>query len=280
MEDKLIGRFTTTFFQLLSGHAANKYLLRGGENKKEHASMELLKIESVENIPSFIGLLRSGLQLHFTVAIDFTAKNGGQNDPNALHYVHPHQRSIYMEALSSICSAITKFDKLNRLSLVGFGAKVSPSFEMSNLFALNGNIENPYVRGAEEALQIYRRMSMSVLPYAPTEYSGVIHHVVKHAKASVRSVGHLHFVLIVLTNGSLKNPRDTQDTIIQASELPVSVVFVALGNEHHPVCSGDRSRILRLLEPTLKSSTNVPLSREVVAFVEHSEGGDIVGLTK
>lgn len=91
------------------------------------------------------------LQLHFTVAIDFTAKNGGQNDPNALHYVHPHQRSIYMEALSSICSAITKFDKcvqavsptiilvvfrLNRLSLVGFGAKVSPSFEMSNLFAL------------------------------------------------------------------------------------------------------------------------------------------------
>lgn len=74
MEDKLIGRFTTTFFQLLSGHAANKYLvslqmfvllnvlvqLRGGENKKEHASMELLKIESVENIPSFIGHLRSG----------------------------------------------------------------------------------------------------------------------------------------------------------------------------------------------------------------------------
>ena len=65
------------------------------------------------------------------------------------------------------------------MSLLGFGAKTPPDFEMSQCFALNGDLNNPYIRGFSEAVDLYKRASMSVLQYAPTEYSNVINYVAK-----------------------------------------------------------------------------------------------------
>lgn len=66
-----------------------------------------------------------------------------------------------------------------RVSLVGFGAKLPPNSELSNNFPLNGDPTNSYVRGVEDILRAYRQTSMNVLPFAPVEYSAVIHEVIK-----------------------------------------------------------------------------------------------------
>lgn len=53
--------------------------------------------------------------MHFTVAIDFTANNGGPNALDSLHYIHPHTSNAYMNVLNEICPNMTKFDKFNIL---------------------------------------------------------------------------------------------------------------------------------------------------------------------
>uniref|UniRef100_A0A915E7K2 Copine C-terminal domain-containing protein n=1 Tax=Ditylenchus dipsaci TaxID=166011 RepID=A0A915E7K2_9BILA len=271
-EDTLMGRFSTTFYQLLGTQGSNKFALRNGPKRKENASMELVQLRTREDTPSFVNLLKSGLQMHFTLAIDFTTNNGGPNTANSLHFMHPHNPNVYMNALNSVCSSIFKFDKLDRVSLLGFGAKIPPSFEFSQCFALNGDVNNSYVKGIDEVMNCYRNSAISILPYAPTEYSGVIHHVVRLAKASLRTANGFYFTLIILTNGSIKNTKDTIDTIVQASELPISIVFVALGNADNPIgTAGDASKLLHLVSPSLKSSKNTPLRREVVSLAVNNQ---------
>ena len=94
------------------------------------------------------------------------------------------------------------------------------------------------------------------------------------AKASLRTSTGFYFTLIILTNGSIKNTQDTVDTIVQASELPMSIVFVALGNSENPIghSGGDASKLLHLLSPSLKSSKNVALKRETVSLVVNNQG--------
>lgn len=50
------------------------------------------------------------MKLHFTIAIDFTAKNGGINDPTSLHYAHPNVQNPFIEALKDIAEAVCPFD--------------------------------------------------------------------------------------------------------------------------------------------------------------------------
>ena len=38
-------------------------------------------------MPSFVDILRSGMQLSMAVAIDFTASNGDPSDHESLHYL-------------------------------------------------------------------------------------------------------------------------------------------------------------------------------------------------
>lgn len=51
------------------------------------------------------------MQIHFTIAVDFTVNNGGPNNPNSLHYIHPYNSNIYTNALKDISSPLIKFDK-------------------------------------------------------------------------------------------------------------------------------------------------------------------------
>lgn len=55
-------------------------------------------------------LIICSMKLHFTIAIDFTAKNGGPNDPTSLHFVHPNSPSAYAEALHDIAQGVCQYD--------------------------------------------------------------------------------------------------------------------------------------------------------------------------
>uniref|UniRef100_A0A915PXK7 VWFA domain-containing protein n=1 Tax=Setaria digitata TaxID=48799 RepID=A0A915PXK7_9BILA len=257
-EDKLIGKCTTSFDQLLRGVGAlNAYKLSNLEGKKKgNCSVELVRVLQVAS-SSFIDYLKAGTQIHFSVAVDFTASNGNPLDPSSLHYIHPHRFNPYMTALNAVTSVIGKYNRHGRIAALGFGAQTPPHFK-------NSDAKDPHVNGIDGVLNAYRSTLLSVRPYAPTDYSEVIYHTYKFAAAVQRQGGSDHyFVLLIVTDGCVTNPERTINAIVDCSELPVSIVIVGVGNQ-------DFSPMHHLLSPLLKSSDGHLLRREIVTFVPYT----------
>lgn len=74
------------------------------DKKKSYTNSGLLNTEwlRVEEEKSFVDHIQGGVQLHFTVAIDFTASNGDPNTPQSLHYRNPSMDNQYTMAIKSV----------------------------------------------------------------------------------------------------------------------------------------------------------------------------------
>ncbi len=52
----------------------------------KNSGMLFVKSFAIETQPTFFDYLQGGMQMNFSVAVDFTASNGDPNKPNSLHY--------------------------------------------------------------------------------------------------------------------------------------------------------------------------------------------------
>ena len=77
-----------------------KFDLRNPSDKKVRTSGTIEISEVVhKKILSFIDYLRSGTQISFSIAIDFTASNGEYSSPNSLHYTSHGITNQYERAI-------------------------------------------------------------------------------------------------------------------------------------------------------------------------------------
>uniref|UniRef100_A0A914UXR8 Copine-3 n=1 Tax=Plectus sambesii TaxID=2011161 RepID=A0A914UXR8_9BILA len=112
----LIGTCQTTYARLKQGtgsiNVCELINLKKQAKKKSYknsGTLELLQLEQkIEH--SFLDYVRGGTQIHFTVAVDFTASNGNPVDSRSLHYIHPHEPNQYMIALQSVGEIIEDYD--------------------------------------------------------------------------------------------------------------------------------------------------------------------------
>ena len=67
-------------------------------------NVEWLKIEEEK---TFLDYIQGGVQLHFTVAVDFTASNGDPSHPQSLHYRAPGFENQYSLAIRAVGKKVT-----------------------------------------------------------------------------------------------------------------------------------------------------------------------------
>lgn len=71
-----------------------------------------------------------------------------------------------------------------------------------------------------------------------------------------------YFILLILTDGVVTDMADTRDAIVQASNLPMSIIIVGVGNADFSdmqVLGGD--------DGVLRSARGEPALRDIVQFV-------------
>lgn len=144
-------------------------------------SMELIMVRKTESSISIPSMIASGVQLHFTIAVDFTTHNGSPNELNSLHTVYPMNNSVYGRRLMQISNDLKSLEL--RTSVLGFGAKILNqnynTMELSQCFALNDNILNPFCDSPEQIETLYKNKVINSLFYAPTNYANIIANVRK-----------------------------------------------------------------------------------------------------
>merc|ERR1719410_301505 len=266
---EIIGSFHTNVHNLKQGksevntyHVINQDKKKKKGNKYENSGLVILQNIRVETFPSFLDFIQGGTQVNFTVAIDFTGSNGNPSDPRSLHYRDPSGRpNQYQAAITAVGDIVQDYDSDKMFPALGFGARVPPSWEVSHEFFLNLSPESPFCAGLAGVLAAYHRALHNVQLYGPTNFSPVINHVAKFARA-YRGDPTNYFVLLIITDGIITDLEETKRAIISASELPLSLIIVGVGDEDFTDMNALDSddRLLR--------SGGLVAKRDIVQFVE------------
>lgn len=113
---KLIGTCYASLHDLktmcLNGESRSLVNEKKQKIRPDYVPTGVLKVEKVnifEDI-TFLDYIRNGTQMHFAVAIDYTASNGVHTDPKSLHYLSENRLNNYEVALKGIGDIIQQYD--------------------------------------------------------------------------------------------------------------------------------------------------------------------------
>ncbi|RWS00751.1 copine-8-like isoform X2 [Dinothrombium tinctorium] len=224
---KQIGSFTTTLNELCKSHVYKNFELK--KKDRVNGKIELTSLKIAER-PSFMDYFHNGVEIHFTVAIDFTKSNGNPQKKKSLHYLDPNNvnPTKYEIALRAVGEIAQLYSSDNRFRAFGFGAQVNGVYQ--ELFALNSKEDHPYLESAEQLTTLYKQKLNNITLGHPTKISSVIDKIASDAQEFQN--GKHYFVLLIVTDGVLVSDLwKTKESIVTASKQPLSIVFVGVGNE-------------------------------------------------
>ncbi|CAM9101606.1 unnamed protein product, partial [Hapterophycus canaliculatus] len=126
-----------------AGQPSNSFNLSAGTGQVVVSSCRLVPQ------PSFFDFLAGGLEMQFTVAIDYTASNGDPNVASSLHYHDPTRAGLnqYARSISSVGKILEHYDTDKRFPVLGFGGCPIPGAPALHCFAVNGREHDSEVHG-------------------------------------------------------------------------------------------------------------------------------------
>ena len=187
---------------------------------------------SISSKPKFVDFLSGGLELQLSVAVDFTGSNGDPRKPGTLHYIDHGggQLNDYEKALTAVGSIVAKYDSDQKFPMLGFGAKFRGVIQ--HLFQLGST---PEVSGIKGMIDAYRGTFKTGLTMSgPTVFAEVIQLAAAQARSkqeASRKIGQqAYHILLILTDGAVSDINQTKEAIRAASDAPLSIVIVGIGN--------------------------------------------------
>lgn len=187
---------------------------------------------SQQKIYSMVDLISSGMEFNLYIAMDFTGSNGHPTSPKSLHYMNPSgQYNEYQKGILAVGSILELYDKDKKIPFYGFGAKWPSNglTSVSHCFPLTGNPGNPYADEISGVFKIYQNVLPLLELYGPTNFSPCIRAATDAVKQSTGKF--CYSVLLIITDGMISDATETVDALVEASNYPMSVIIVGVGNE-------------------------------------------------
>lgn len=183
------------------------------------------------------GMRNAGLESsNLIIGVDLTKSNewNGKNtfQGRCLHQQDPHFSNPYEEVIDIISRALSPFDDDDLYPLYGFGDSKSSSKSVMS-FTMN---EDP-CKGVQDALYCYKSVIPHVKLAGPTTFGPLI----RKSIDIVDEDGSYH-ILVIIADGQVTRPsstddgsnsifeQDTIDAIVEASNYPLSIVMVGVGD--------------------------------------------------
>lgn len=182
-------------------------------------------------------LAQAGLESsNLIVGIDFTKSNewtGAKSfNRRSLHHIG-NDPNPYEEAISIIGKTLSVFDEDNLIPCYGFGDASTHDQDVFSFYD-----DDRSCHGFEEVLSRYRELVPQLRLAGPTSFAPVI----EMAMNIVEESGGQYHVLLIIADGQVTRSVDTQpgnlspqeqktiEAIVQASEYPLSIVLVGVGD--------------------------------------------------
>ncbi|ESO94863.1 hypothetical protein LOTGIDRAFT_161113 [Lottia gigantea] len=234
---KMIGCYTTTLSELVhmkrDGHYASVHLIcpkKQAKGKKEVHSGSLRFYQyRVEMNYSLLDYIRGGCQLRLVLALDFTASNGNISDSLSLHNTTDLRSNQYLNAIESLGAMIARYDVEQRICVLGFGAKKSSSKKPSHCFSLADQGTDIWIKGIREVINVYKSIIPTLVFSGPTYLTPTIDRVLQLIDKNINQNNQKYYALLIITDGVINDIDSTIEKLIEASSLPLSVLFIGVG---------------------------------------------------
>jgi len=262
----LIGQVETNLNDLMKMSGESFTLKRPTKAYKEYGNLNI-KNSFLQERYTFVEYLRGGLDMRLLLAIDFTGSNGHWLDRGTLHYIREETgTSQYMDAISDVGRIVEVYSDDKIFASWGFGAVVGQVQRVNHCFPLTLT-DNAHVRGTEGVLGTYR----NALNSKQLQFSGptLFEHIIKAGASVAKSQTAekmVYNVLMILTDGVINDMQKTIDAIIDASNLPLSIIIVGLGKANFK-----NMEKLDADDTPLVSSKGKRMNRDIVQFVPYRD---------
>lgn len=180
-------------------------------------------IAQVQQAVRAAGLESSNLIL----GVDFTKSNNwtGQRTFNGrcLHDTsNPSRPNPYQQVIHTIGRTLEEFDDYRLIPAFGFGDTTSGG---SKCFPF---MQHGVCNGVDAVLQRYHEITATVTLSGPTSFAPVIREAIKIVREE-----HSYHILVIIADGQVTDAGphgETARAIIEASEYPLSIVVVGVGD--------------------------------------------------
>jgi len=256
-----------------SGYAPpQRGVLRASLNKQASNSFRSFAhtYRTIEEVQE--GLRKAGLESsNLILGLDYTKSNtwngqytfAGQN----LHTVIQNQYNPYQEVIYIVGRTLSVFDEDNLIPVFGFGDITTKDKAVFPIYP-----DGHYCQGFEEVLQRYTDVTPKVLLSGPTSFAPII----REAISIVQKTQGYH-ILVIIADGQVDNVRDTIAAIVEASNYPLSIIVVGVGDgpwdlmihfdDQLPQRKFDNFRFVSFAE-TMKRAENREITFSVEALQE------------
>lgn len=273
------GRKITRSSGAADSTSSGKSSREGKETKEKVVGCLTLNNVGSQRRFTFLDYVRSGMQIRLAMAIDFTRSNA-KREPHCHGFGGTPGTSPYATAIRAVGKVMSSYDLDEKVLAYGFGARIPPSHTVvSDCWALSGDYFEPELEGIDEVVKSYQRALQIVEMHGPTRLSPVIKLVSSlaqqyHEPRELARDPMIYYLLVVVTDGQVKDELDTINAIVESADVPMSTVVIGMGpDEDHSFLkdlSQEVARIRRLKAPdgALKRG-HAAEHRQVVHYVPY-----------
>eukprot|EP01106_Pelomyxa_sp_JSP_P002841 TRINITY_DN1429_c0_g3_i4.p1 TRINITY_DN1429_c0_g3~~TRINITY_DN1429_c0_g3_i4.p1 ORF type:complete len:291 (-),score=41.26 TRINITY_DN1429_c0_g3_i4:142-1014(-) len=162
------------------------------------------------------------------IAVDYTKSNeetgavsfGGR----CLHSLIPGQMNPYQRVIDILGRTLASFDADGQIPVYGFG---DTQTQGSSCFPFYPG-ERP-CQGVQDVLQRYQAITPTIQLWGPTSFAPVIRKAISLAQ-STRQLQ----ILVIVADGQVNDNGLTRQAIIEASNYPISIITVGVGDGPWP----------------------------------------------
>jgi len=221
---------------------------------------------------NFIKLLKKGLNLDLSIAIDFTCSNGYPDEIDSLHRIKNGFVNNYEKAIREHYNIISTYNKKDKYDVYGFGADIDGEFK--KIFNINGK-EDPSITGIDNIISEYKKTVESVELSCGTYFAPIVKHINKKLESNTEKKFNYN-ILLIISDGSIFDIEETIDSIIEISKYPISFIIVGVGDDvtsDMKTLNGENGKLI--------SSNGETLNKDIVQYVHFNDyANDLNKLTK
>jgi len=261
-EPDYVGEVQTCLADLMSKSALELREKKNGKIGKHSRGQVNLRQCNIRQRFSFLDFITGGCEINLMVAIDFTASNGDPKDHRSLHFTgNQHKENEYQQAIRAVGSVLEPYDSDQKIPAWGFGGK-DYNQQVRHCFPLNGNPQDPEVHGIQGILQAYQNSLNNYRLSGPTLFSETIETATTMSLEPQTASSQHYTILLLITDGVLNDVQKTIDTIVAASNHPMSIIIVGVGNADFTTMD-----VLDADDEPLISSRGQKMQADIVQFV-------------